>query len=403
MLPNGGGKNMTRQLSMDLYLKQLKNRYKQANRNGKAMILNEFCETSGYHRKHAIRLLAQPKRRRSRPQPEARGRKKIYSGEALLTPLKRIWLATSQSCGKRLKAALPIWIPSYEKNYGALDAKTKTQLLAMSESTIDRILQTERSFFPKRLSGTKPGSLLKKHIPVKTDQWNEQQPGFVEADTVAHCGESLIGNFVWSITLTDICSGWTENRAIWNKGADGVVDQIHDIEAALPFIILGFDCDNGTEFLNYHLIRYFHNRSKPVQFTRSRPYHKDDNAHVEQKNWTHVRQLFGYYRIENKMLVDKMNDVYRNECSLLHNYFYPTMKLIDKCRVGSKIIKKHDKPQTPYQRLMASEHIQPEQKERLTNIYKTLNPFELNINLEAKLKNIFSLIDVKLKGRRTAI
>ena len=394
---------MTRQLNMDLYLKQLKTRYKEAARKAKALILNEFCQTSGYHRKHAIRLLAKPERRRIHPQSEARGRKKIYSGEALLTPLKRIWLASNQLCGKRLRAALPIWLPCYEKNYGLLEANIKTQLLTISESTIDRILQTERTFFPKRLSGTKPGSLLKKHIPVKTDQWNEQQPGFVEADTVAHCGESLIGNFVWSITLTDICSGWTENRAIWNKGAHDVVEQIHDIEAALPFIILGFDCDNGTEFLNYHLIRHFQNRSEPVQFTRSRPYHKDDNAHVEQKNWTHVRQLFGYYRIENKNLVNKMNDLYRNECSLLHNYFYPTMKLIDKCRVGSKIIKKHDKPLTPYQRLLASSYIQPEQKERLIHIYNALDPFQLRTNLEAKLKNIFSHVDVKLKGRRTAI
>lgn len=311
---------MTRRLNMNLYLKQLKNRYIKADRKGKALILDEFCQTSGYHRKHAIRLLTQKELRRKQHQQEGRGRKKIYTSEPLLVPLKQIWLAANQMCGKRLKAAMPIWLPFYEKTYSALNSNAKTQLLTMSEATIDRLLQPERIRFPKRLGGTKPGSLLKKHIPVKTDQWNEQQPGFVEADTVAHCGESLMGDFAWSITLTDIYSGWTENRAVWGKGSQGVIEQIHDIEHALPFPILGFDSVNGSEFLNHHLLRYFRERTEPVQFTRSRPYHKDDNAHVEQKNWTHVRQLFGYYRIEDKSLIAKMNDAYQHECSLLHNY-----------------------------------------------------------------------------------
>lgn len=399
---------MTRRLAMDLYLKQLKNRYKQANRKAKAIILNEFCENTGFHRKHAIRLLSHstandPAITSEEGHHDGRGRKRIYHPESLLAPLKQIWLATDQMCGKRLKAAIPIWLPYYEKTYGLLESGIKDQLLAMSEATIDRMLQPERNRYPKRLCGTKPGSLLKKHIPVKTDQWNEQQPGFVEADLVAHCGTTLLGDFVWSLTLTDIYSGWTENRAIWNKGAEGVVRQIHQIEKSLPFEILGFDSDNGSEFLNYHLIRYFSNRSKPVQFTRSRPYHKDDNAHVEQKNWTHVRQLFGYYRIECKSLVTKMNNLYMHECSLLHNYFYPAMKLTNKCRIQSKIKKQHDKPLTPYQRLLASEHVSQEQKEKLTKQFESLNPFELKASQERKLKNIFSEIDVKLRGRRSAI
>jgi len=253
------------------------------------------------------------------------------------------------------------------------------------------------------MCGTKHGSLLKKHIPIKTDQWDEKQPGFVEADLVAHCGTSLLGDFIWSLTLTDIYSGWTENRAVWNKGATGIVDQIHDIENNLPFEILGFDCDNGSEFLNQYLIRYFQNRPSAVQFTRSRPYHSNNNAHVEQKNWTHVRQLFGYHRIEDKTLLDKINVLYKNESSLLHNYFYPATKLIDKCRIQSKIKKIHDKPQTPYQRLMASEHINAKQKEQLTDFYKKLNPFELKKNQEIKLKNIFLQIDLHSRGRNIAI
>jgi 5S rRNA maturation endonuclease (ribonuclease M5) len=236
--------------------------------------------------------------------------------------------------------------------------------------------------------------LLKSQIAIKTQQWNEKQPGYVEADTVAHCGTSLLGSFIWSLTLTDIYSGWTENAAVWNKGAHGVLQQIEKIEKRLPFSILGFDSDNGGEFLNYHLLKYFKERNKPVQFTRSRPYHKGDNAHVEQKNWTHVRQLFGYYRLENADLVELMNDLYQNEFALLHNYFCPAMKLKDKTRIDSKIIKKYDQPQTPYQRLMQCEDINDLQKEKLKKIYLSLNPFELKDAIEKKLKYIFKHVDL---------
>ena len=233
--------------------------------------------------------------------------------------------------------------------------------------------------------------MLKNQIPIRTDNWDIKRPGFCEADTVAHCGNSLSGDFVWSLTLTDIFSAWTENRAIWGKGSGDVVDKIKDIETKLPFELLGFDCDNGSEFLNYHLIRYFSDRPKArmIQFTRSRPYHKDDNAHVEQKNWTHVRQLFCYDRFSNKALVPLMNDAYSNECSLLHNYFCPTMKLVTKERINSKYYKKYDFPQTPYHRLLACEHITDEAKQKLTKIYNTLNPFTLRKRIENKLRVIY--------------
>ena len=220
-------------------------------------------------------------------------------------------------------------------------------------------------------------------------------PGFLEADTVAHCGTSLEGSFAWSLTMTDIYSGWTENRAVWNKGAIGVLNQISDIENRLPFAILGFDSDNGSEFLNWHLIRYFTNEQRPkqIQFTRSRPYHSDDNAHVEQKNWTHVRQLFGYERFSNQAVVELMNDLYKNEMSQMNNYFLPNTKLTEKQRVESKIIKKHDKPATPYQRLMKSEHVTEERKNELTEVYNSLNPFELKKTIKKKVDRIFSLIN----------
>ena len=394
---------MARQLSMDLYLKHLKKQYLGANRKTKAHLLDELCRTSGYHRKYAIGLLSgrAPDLKSGR---RKRGKKTTYCPEELLAPLKQIWFATDQMCGKRLKSAIPLWIPFYDSAFGRLDNRIKLQLVTMSSATIDRLLMPSRIKFPKRMCGTKPGSLLKKHILVKTDQWNIFRPGFFEADTVAHCGATLMGDFAWSITFTDICTTWTENRAVWGKGARDILDKIEDIEKHLPFPIFGFDSDNGSEFLNYHLIRYFEERPAPVQFTRSRPYHSDDNAHVEQKNWTHVRQLFGYYRIENKDVIELMNDLYRNECSLLRNYFYPTIKLIDKERVNAKIIKRFEKtPKTPYQRVLESEHIDQATKDKLGNIYKTLNPFELKKSLELKLKNIFSQIDLQLKGRNVAI
>jgi hypothetical protein len=352
---------------------------------------------SGYHKKHAIRLLNQRKKYIHRGKSkikETRGRPDKYPPSLFLEPLKRIWLSADQLCGKRLKMALPLWLPHYSKTYDHLDDTVYQGLLKMSAATIDRMLASSRVKSKRGLSGTKPGKILKKHIPIKTNQWNEEIPGFLEADTVAHCGTSLMGSFVWSLTLTDIYSAWTEIRAVWNKGADGIMTQIEDIEKSLPFEMLGFDCDNGSEFLNWHLIRYFSDEqgNQRIQFTRSRPYHSDDNAHVEQKNWTHVRQLFGYERFSNQAMVELMNDLYKNEISLMNNYFLPNAKLQEKQRIESKILKKHDKPATPYQRLMSSSHVTEQNKQKLTEIYNKLDPFALKETIRLKLNQIFRLI-----------
>jgi hypothetical protein len=387
------------QIDMNFYLINLQVRYRKGDREVKSEILNEFCKTSGCHRKHAIRVLSQE---RKRTRKKGCGRKKIYRAERLLPSLKRLWLATEQMCGKRLKIAMPLWLPHYGEVYGKLEQDIESQLLAMSAATIDRLLKPLRSNYPRRLGGTKPGNLLRHQIPIKTGQWNESRPGFVEGDTVAHCGGSLLGNFVWSLTVTDIFSGWTENAATWNKGYAGVQEQIQLIEGRLPFPLLGWDSDNGGEFLNYHLLRYFQKRENPVQFTRSRPYHSGDNAHVEQKNWTHVRQLFGYYRFEDLRLVELMNDLYRNECSLLHNYFYPSVKLEDKVRIQSKIKKKHRKPQTPYQRLMSCEFISEAEKQKLQQTFEGLNPFKLRLSMEQKLKTIFRYVNVATQKKSAA-
>lgn len=382
-------------LSMDLYLANISKRYKAANKIEKGKLLNELCESSGFHKKHAIRLLNSSAKKRTKKTNQ--GRPKIYPESDYLLPLKRVWLLSDQLCGKRLKMALPLWLPHYGQAYDTLEPGIYEGLLSMSAATIDRLLAPLRVKFKRSLSGTKPGSILKKHIPVKTNQWDEDRPGFLEADTVAHCGTSLSGNFVWSLTMTDINSGWTELRAVWNKGATGVVSQIEDIEQCLPFLILGFDCDNGSEFLNWHLMHYFSNEAGAhrIHFTRSRPYHSDDNAHVEQKNWTHVRQLFGYARFDKEALVELMNDLYKNEVSKMNNFFLPNFKLIEKQRVQSKIIKKHSKPETPYQRLINSEYVSLDKKKELTEIYNRLNPFELQKIIQKKLKRIFALVNVK--------
>ena len=373
------------------YLEAIRGRYRKATRTGKARILDEFCAVCGYHRKYAIRLLG---RKQSAPPARRVGRKPKYADPQLLEALRRIWLASDQLCGKRLKAALPLWLPHYEAEYGALSEAARTGLLAASASTLDRLLKAARAAHPKGACATKPGTLLKKHIPIRCEHWDVSQPGFMEADTVAHCGDSLAGNFVWSLTMTDILTGWTECRATWNKGAQGVIAQIQAIEAALPFPLKGFDCDNGSEFLNHHLLRYFSTHPELPSFTRSRPYRKNDNAHVEQKNWSQVRQLFGYDRFDNPKLVDLMNDLYTNEWSQLQNHFCPTLKLKDKSRDGARYKKHYHVPQTPYHRVLACPAIAPSTRKAIVSMQASLNPFELKRRIEAKLKIIFSMVSV---------
>ena len=289
----------------------------------------------------------------------------------------------------------------YETVYKTLTPETQDKLSSISAATIDRVLKTVRvAHGRKGLSGTKPGSLLKNQIPIRTHFWDVSQPGFMEADTVAHCGNSLAGDFVWSLTMTDILTTWTENRATWNKGAHGVLVQIQDIELRLPFALQGFDCDNGSEFLNYHLVRYFTDHPSVTSFTRSRPYRKNDNAHVEQKNWSHVRQLFGYDRFEDPNLVDLMNDLYVNEWSLYQNHFCPSMKLQEKKRINSKYYKKYDPPRTPYDRVLVSNHITDAAKKRLKTVHKSLNPFILKRKIEKKLRVIFQYVKVTSNVRQ---
>ena len=366
-------------------------RYKKASRRGKTKILDEYCATCGCHRKHAIRVLRGFKRF-TKPRAKKKGKPTVYHKEKILKPLKEIWLAANLPCSKRLTAILPLWLPGYVRQFGQLPEDVCMALLTISSATIDRMLCHTRIQYRKRgRATTKPGTLLRKQIPIQTNQWDESRPGFLEADTVAHCGESMMGMFAFTLDCVDIATGWTEQRAVWGKGERGVLEQIKNIEAALPFPLLGFDCDNGGEFLNYHLFRHFANRKQPVRFTRSRAYHSQDNAHVEQKNWTHVRQWIGYDRLDNPQVVALLNNLYCSEWRLFHNFFLPSVKLLDKERVGSKTLKRYDTPKTPYQRIMESTPIPESVKKSLSKQLENLNPFLLRKNMETKLKKIFAL------------
>ena len=374
------------------YLEAIYPRYKSArSKDQKTKILNEFCYICGYHRKHAIRLLARFKRF-TKPKIRKRGKPSVYNQPSILKALERIWLDASMPCSKRFVTIIPLWLPHYP---GGLDLPVIKALKKISAPTIDRVLKHSRKKYKRvNISTTKPGTLLRKQIPIKTNQWDEFRPGFLEADTVAHCGGSLNGLYANTVDFVDIATGWTEQRAVWGKGEIGVLEQIKDVEASLPFELRGFDSDNGGEFLNYHLLRHFtDNRKSPIQFTRSRAYKKDDNAHIEQKNYTHVRQKLGYRRFENPQIVNLLNDLYKYEWRLYHNFFLPSVKLIDKERVRSKVFKKHDKPQTPYQRVLKADSIDVSipAKHKLTQLFQDLNPFDLKKIIDKKIDKILNL------------
>jgi hypothetical protein len=327
-----------------------------------------------------------------KPKTKTSGKSAIYQNEAIRKPLKEIWLTDNLPCSKRLKVILPLWLPGYVQLFGQLSADVANALLKISPPTIDRILKPIRSHYRKRgRSTTKPGTVLRKKIPIKTNQWDELRPGFFEADTVAHCGESTSGIYANTINFIDIATGWTEQRAVWGKGETGVLEQIKNIEKILPFPMLSFDCDNGGEFLNYHLQRHFTERKQPIQFTRCRTYHKDDNAHIEQKNWTY--QWLGYDRLDNPKVVSPLNNLFTKEWRLFQNFFCPSVKLIAKERIGSKTIKRHDCPKTPYRRIMDFPHIHESVKLSLSNQLENLNPFMLRKIMDKKLKMIFSIIN----------
>jgi 5S rRNA maturation endonuclease (ribonuclease M5) len=374
------------------YLREIKSRYKKAGKLEKNKILNEFCQICDYNRKYAIHLLNKKENQKTEKKKRP-GRKPNYNNPAIIHFLKIMLKATNLICSKRLVPIIPLWMSSYESSYCIkISEPVRKKLLKISPATIDRLLAKERKKLGKLgLSTTKPGSLIKKQVPIKTNQWDETRPGFIEADTVAHCGSSIAGVFVYTVNIVDIATGWTEARAIWGKGEKTTFEAIGSIEEALPFKILGFDSDNGGEFLNWHLFKYFTHRKLPVEYTRSRSYQKNDNAHIEGKNWTHIRQYLGYKRFDNPKIVIMLNDIYKNYWSLFFNFFIPSSKIISKERINGKVIKKHDKPKTPVDRLLESYAIPYYKRKKLLALRNTLNPFDLQSSIQAKIIEILNL------------
>ncbi len=377
------------------YFRAIYERYHKASRKLKHAILNEFCLNTGYNRKYAIRLLnGSPPGKR----PDRRVRRRgLTYGHQVLSILTAVWEAAGYPWSVRLKALLPLWMPWIRKRF-AVSKQSERQLLSISPRQMDRRLRAKKTQRKRRIYGrTKPGLLLKHHIPVKTDSWDVTSPGFTEVDLVSHSGNSGEGEFAHTLNVTDIHTAWTESRAVLGRGQAGVERALNEVETALPFRLLGLDSDNGSEFINWHLKGWC--ERKEIQLTRGRPYKKDDNAHVEQKNWTHVRKLLGWDRYDSPEAVEAINDLYRNELRLWLNLYLPSVKLVKKVRVGSKLRRVYDAAQTPLERVAASPQADRARVSALKTLRKSLNPFALAKVIDQKLGGIYKLANWRLSPK----
>jgi hypothetical protein len=369
-------------------LEKLRRRYQSAGFEHKRKLLDQAQELLGYHRKSAIRALRAAEVLR-RPGIIA-GRPRDYEPAELLPFLRPIWQATDYACGRRLVAMLPEWIPAYEEHERRLPGAVREKLLSASGRTLDRLLEPLRMHEGRRCL-TRPGSLLRQQIPIRGSVWDDGNPGWLEVDTVALCGGSVAGDFVWMVDGVDYARAWVEVRAMWGRGQAGTLAALQDMEAHLPFALLGLDSDNGGEFLNYHVMSWLQRRARPVFMTRSRPYKKDDNAHVEQKNWTHIRQWFGYERHGNPEVVKLINELVKGPYGRLLNYFHASLKLERKERKDGRVRRIYGQAQTPLARVLASAQVNAGTKVRLREEKKRLNPFALKQEVARGLKTIAAM------------
>jgi hypothetical protein len=366
-------------------LAKLRNHYLRAGTEYKTELINQAVELFGYHRKSAIRALRRPRAAASAA-PYVLGRPKEYEPEKLLPVLKPIWLAALQPCGKRLVAALPDWVAAYEEDHRRLEGDLRKSLLGVSAATLDRLLRPLRAQHRRR-GATRPGTLLRQEIPIRT-AWADEGAGYLEIDTVALCGGCLDDRHAWMLDGVDIGTTWNEMRAIANRGQVATLEQIRDVEKSLPFGLLGLDSDNGGEFINHHLVNYAHQRPAPLALSRGRPYRKNDNAHVEQKNYTQVRQWFGYERYDNPAVVPLINALCKGPLGQLLNFFLPTLKLQSKRREGSQTRRVYGPAQTPLARVLACAEVAQEKKAELRALRQILNPFALRREVDRRLKEI---------------
>jgi len=370
------------------YLARMRERYERADKAAKGRLLDEVCEVTGYHRKAAIRLLRRPARRRGR----RRGRPVRY-GPTVVGPLRQLWEAAGYPWSVRLRALLPAWLPWATRRW-RIPREVADKLRAMSPRQMDRALRPFKRELRKQQYGrTTPGTLLKHQIPLKTDRWDVQVPGFTEIDLVAHSGDRADGEFIHSLNLTDIHTTWVETRAVMGKSQHYVQEALEQMRQQLPFRLQGIDSDNGSEFINHHLHSYC--GTQGIQFTRGRPYKKDDNAHIEQKNWTHVRKLLGYVRYDSAPALTAINALYE-DLRLLQNLFLPSVKLIEKKRVGARIRRRYDAPRTPLERVEACVDVDGEQVRALQKLRAQLDPIALAAHIDEQLSQVYRLANQRV-------
>jgi len=375
-------------------LREIYARYQKASRRERSRILTEFCTVAGYNRKYALRLLnGKPPKK----VPPEKGKRRPKYSRGAVEILRVIWESANYPWSLRLKALIPLWLP-WVKKHMEVSPRLEKELLAISPRQIDRRLGPYKKQVKKRLYGkTKPGTLLKHQIPIKAERWKTTEPGFGEIDLVSHSGDRADGEFINSLTFTDIHSTWTETRAVMGKSQAFVQEALEDIRSKLPFPMRGIDSDNGSEFINHHLVAYC--KANEIEFTRSRPYKKDDNAHVEQKNWTHVRKLFGYLRYDSEEALLRMNELCRGDLRLFQNLFLPSVKLVAKRRVGSRLRRFYDSPKTPLDRLLDSPGRLGLRLTALRALRSRLDPLVLSSRLDGKLRRIHALSNIRYNPR----
>lgn len=378
---------MMSQTSKRELLAAVRPRYTLGNRTAKHRVLDELIAATGYHRKYAIQLLNHPSKRR--PRKHRAGVAK-YTGP-VISALETVWRAANCICGKRLVPVLAAFVAALERHGELkLDPPTRALLLTLSAATADRLLKRARaSTKPHGLTTTKPGTLLKQAIPVRTfAQWDDAQPGFMEVDLVAHCGETTQGEYLNSLDMIDVKTRWVEVYGLLNRSQATVSAAIVACRGRLPYALLGLDSDNGAEFINHDLQRYCEREG--ITFTRCRPYKKNDQAYVEQKNWTAVRQNVGYDRYEGQAACDALNALYE-PLRLYLNFFQPVMILSRKERDGAKVKKVYDPAKTPYQRSLDAPEVAEDVKVRLREQYVTLNPLALLRQIQTRQAALWKL------------
>lgn len=383
--------------SRNEYLKVIREKYfKAGTRKEKTQLLDEYCGNTGQSRKYVIwkihKGMAKPKQRKKREE--------TYGGQ-VRAALAKIWEIFDHPCGQRLKPLLEREVDRL-REFGevAISDEVALKLKMMSPATIDRKLKHEREYLQlvRAKGGSKPGYLLKQKIPIRLTQWDTSQVGYLEADLVVHCGSSTLGEYINTVSATDVSSGWWEGEAIMGKSQEGSFWALKEIRKRTPFGWKGLDSDNGSEFINQLLYKYC--QREGLEFTRSRANRKNDNAYIEEKNWTHVRKVFGYLRYDTYEELAIMNDLYGNELRLYKNFFQPVMKLESKERIGGKVKRRYQQARTPYQRLMESGQLPQGVEEELRAIYLSLNPAELKRQIDAKLEKLYKAYEEKRKTQQ---